>query len=234
MRASRRDVDAEQRLIVPLLQNHRDAVRRLAAFARRLHRAEQRMRHRADRHVDHEHLRPRRAEPERAIGFLDVAIAPRARQVRGRVARAREQHQARGVAAETMQRARARIALANQRQQRVIEESAGRHRRQAARLVDHDDRVVLVRRCRSWWGPAARPTADDATSRSVRRAAWRHRARSDAVDFHFTALDARGPFLLGGMQPRRGQVRKHGLARCVGTDLLPIRPTAIEDHGRRS
>ena len=80
VRPAGRDLDTEQGLIVALFQDDRHAMRRLAAGARCLHRADQWMRHRANRHVDHEHLGARRAKSDGAIDLFHRVIAPRARQ----------------------------------------------------------------------------------------------------------------------------------------------------------
>src|SRR5688572_25940643 len=92
-----RDLDIEQRAVAPALEHYREAVRWFAVFTRRLDGAEQRMRHRANRSVDHEHLRTRLTMPERAIRFLDGAIAPRACQLGCGGAGPREQHESRGM-----------------------------------------------------------------------------------------------------------------------------------------
>ena len=103
------------------------------------------MRHRADRHIDHEPLRARDAEADRAIGFshrrdratrAPAATRPaawRANRTRPDVPRP---SRCSGLASG--------YCSTHQRQQRALDKSAGRHRRQAARLVDDDDRVVFV------------------------------------------------------------------------------------------
>src|SRR5690349_21811224 len=75
VRSASRDLDAEERLIVPLLEHERDAMRRTPAFARRLDGAEDGMRNWTNRHIDHEHFGACNAEAERAIGLLDRAFA---------------------------------------------------------------------------------------------------------------------------------------------------------------
>src|SRR5688572_20320332 len=97
MRPAARDLDIEQRAIAAAFEHHGEAVRRFAVFTRRLDGAEQWMWHRANRRVDHEHLRARLTAPERAIRFLDGAIAPRPRQLGSGGARAREQDESRGM-----------------------------------------------------------------------------------------------------------------------------------------
>ena len=93
VRPARCDVYREQRVVASALEHNGHTVRRLAALGGGLHRTEQRVRHRTDRRIDHEHLRPSRAERQRSIGFPDGAVAPRARELRGGAASAGEQYQ---------------------------------------------------------------------------------------------------------------------------------------------
>src|SRR5688500_9503483 len=95
MRASGGDLDAEQRLIVTLLEHDGDAVALPPAFARRLHVAEQWTPHWQHRHIDHELLGAGDAEPQGSLAFSHLAMAPGARELRAGAFFTREQYQSR-------------------------------------------------------------------------------------------------------------------------------------------
>ena len=194
VRPSGGDVDVEQRAPESALEHRRYAVRRLTVLAGSRHCSEQWMRHRADRHVDHQPFAPRLTKRKSAVGLRDDVFAPRPRQRRRCRVVAREQHQPGRMPPKTMKRARLGILLPHQRQQGVIEVAAGRQRRQPARFVDRDDRLVLMEDgvvgrhfgfvpWRAMPGDCLTGIQDDAAPHAL------------ALDFHFAALDALRPTL---------------------------------------
>src|SRR4051812_15243319 len=126
-----------------------------------------------------------------------------------------------------MQWTRAWILLPDQGEQRLIEKSASRHRRQAARLVDDDNLVVFVddfeigghRRFVPW-----RPVPHQ------RLAGVEDGVTSYAFTVYadFATRDACCPFSFGRVTTGGGEVGQNRFANGLRTDLLPIRPALIQ------